>query len=469
MDESKSQPVVKWALLFVGGLVSLCLLMVVAGGSFYVGRATAVANPTIETIAELIEVTREVEVLREVVVTEEIEVVVTQEVEVLVTVVATPEAELADVELPPESSSLPPDSSPANTGVSNLDLNLFYETWSLIENDFDGDIPGEEEILQAIISGSLETLDDQYTQYIKPDIAQRMRDSLQGAMEGIGAFVRFNEDGFVEIVRPISGQPAELVGLRSGDVIVAVDGESVVGQSMDEVLLKVRGPRDTVVTLTVRRGDEELDFTITRVRFEVPIIESAMVTDTIGYIRLTEFNANAERRVLETLRELRAQGAESLVFDLRDNPGGYLDQSVAVADLFLPGGIVLIERNNKGEEVVFEAGPGDEAEVLPIVVLVNRASASASEIVAGALRDNGRSLIIGETSFGKGSVQRLHTLSDGSLLRVTIARWYTPNSISISEAGIVPDIEVPSPEEFTLGGEGDTQLERAIEYLQTGE
>jgi carboxyl-terminal processing protease len=460
MSEGKSQSGINWLLLFVGGLALVCLALTVGASMFYVGRATAVSNPTVETIAEVVEVTRVVEVVREVTVTEEVEVVVT--------VVATPEGGETAVTQPQANVTPMPSEPPAPTGVDNLDLGIFYETWGLIESDFDGQIPTEQDILNAIISGSLETLNDPYTQYIRPDLAQRMRDSLQGSIEGIGAFVRFNDDGFMEIVRPISGQPAEAAGLRAGDVIIAIDGEQVAGQSSDEILLKVRGPRGTVVNLTVLRGEEELTFTITRVRFEVPIIESAMVTDEIGYLRLTEFNANAERRVLETLRELQAQGAQSLILDLRDNPGGYLDQSIAISDLFLAEGIILFERNNKGEELVFEASAGDEAETLPIVVLVNAASASASEIVAGALQDNGRSLIIGETSFGKGSVQRLHTLSDGSLLRVTINRWYTPNNISISEAGITPDIEVPSPEEFTLGGEGDTQLERAIEYLKTG-
>jgi carboxyl-terminal processing protease len=457
MSESKSQPAIKWALLLVGALLLICLLTGIAAGSFYVGRATAVTQSPGEAIVELVEVTREVEVVREVVVTEQ--VMVTEEV--VVTVVATPAAE------EPAATPTPPPTSDSNS-AAGLELGVFYEVWDRIERDFDGDIPGEEELLYALIGGSLQTLNDPYTQYVKPDVAQRLREDLGGSVEGIGAFVRQTEEGLIEIVRPISGQPAEAAGLRGGDIIIAVDGESVAGQILDEVLLKVRGPRGTVVDLTILRGEEELNFTITRVRFEVPIIETKMVSETIGYIRLSEFNANAERQVREALRELQAQGAESLIFDLRDNPGGFLEQSVAVADLFLPASIVLVERNNRGMEEIFRADSGDEAEDLPLVVLVNAGSASASEIVAGALQDNGRSVIIGETTFGKGSVQQLHTLSDGSLLRVTIARWYTPNNISISEAGVVPDIEALSPDTFTLGGEDDTQLERAIDFLQTG-
>lgn len=468
MNETKSQPALKMALLFVGGLVLVCFVVAAMAGSFYLGRATAVANPVTETVVEWVEVTREVEVLRdvEVVVTAEVEVTREVVVEVPVTVVATPEMEETAVV---EAAATPlPAETPAPTGAAGLDLGIFYEVWNRVEQDFDGNIPSEEDILHAVIGGSLQTLDDPYTQYVKPSVAQRLREDLGGSVEGIGAFVRQNEDGFIEIVRPISGQPAELAGIRAGDIIIGVDGESIIGQTLDEVLLKVRGPRGTVVNLTVLRGEEELEFTITRARFEVPIIETAMVTDDIGYIRLSEFNANAERQVREALRELQAQGAQSLIFDLRDNPGGFLDQSVAVADLFLPQSVVLIERNNKGLEEIFRADSGDEAESLPLVVLVNAGSASASEIVAGALQDNGRSILIGETTFGKGSVQQLHTLSDGSLLRVTIARWYTPNNNSISEAGVVPDIEALSPDTFTFGDEDDTQLQRAIEYLQTG-
>ncbi|MGB5058150.1 MAG: S41 family peptidase, partial [Candidatus Promineifilaceae bacterium] len=354
--------------------------------------------------------------------------------------------------------------------IQNLDLSTFYEAWSIIGQQFNGEMPAQEDLLHAIVGGSVETLGDPYTRYVEPDIAARFREDMGGSVEGIGAFVRENEEGFIEIVRPIDGQPADLVGIQAGDLIIGVDGESVVGQNIDEVLLKVRGPQGSVVVLNIfRDGEDELEFTVTRTRFEIPIIETQMATPEIGYVRLAEFNANAEERVREAVSDLMAQGAQSIIFDLRDNPGGFLDQSVGIADLFLPEGVVLYERNNKGEEQTFTAVSGDEAESIPMVVLINAGSASASEIVAGALRDNGRSLLIGETTFGKGSVQQLHTLSDGSELRVTVARWYTPANVSISDSGITPDIEVPSPDDFTLGGEGDTQLQRAIEFLQNGQ
>ena len=459
MSESTKASPVKWILLVLGVLALICLVSTVGAASFYFGRASA-SSELAEVAPETVEVTRQVEV----------------EVTVVQTAVPLPTAtpiQLDVTVVEPEVPTPEPTDGPAETAVplddaTELDLSTFYEAWDIISQQYDGELPSKEDLLYAIIGGSVETLDDPYTRFLEPDVAARFREDMGGSVEGIGAFVRETEDGFVEIVRPIDGQPADQVGLQAGDLIIGVDGESVVGQGIDEVLLKVRGPQGSVVMLTILRdGEEELEFTVTRTRFEVPIIESQMVTDNIGYIHLTEFNANAMERTLQAINELTAQGAQALIFDLRDNPGGFLDQSVGVADLFLADGVVLFERNNQGLEETFTAEPGDEAESIPMVVLINAASASASEIVAGALRDNGRATLIGETTFGKGSVQQLHTLSDGSELRVTIARWYTPDNISISEAGITPDIEVASPEDFTLGGEGDTQLERAIEYLQT--
>jgi carboxyl-terminal processing protease len=367
--------------------------------------------------------------------------------------------------------ALPAGGSP----LDEADLSTLYEIWSLITDQFDGEVPESREVIESAIAGSLETLGDTYTRYVSPEVAQRMREDMQGAVEGIGAFVRENEDGLFEIVRPIDGQPAALAGLKPGDILQAVDGESVLGLSFDEVILLVRGPRGTPVTLSIsREGEEEpLEFTVVRTRFEVPVVEAEMLPEDItggapvAYLRLTEFNRNAEQRLLEALDDLLAQQPAGLILDLRDNPGGFLDQSVSVADAFLPQGVVLFERNIRGLDETFSSFDGDVAEGIPLVVLVNAGSASASEIVAGAIQDRGRAILVGETTFGKGSVQQIYPLSDGSELRVTIARWYTPNNHSIDGQGITPDIEVESPD--TLGGVEDAQLRRAVDYLLTGQ
>ena len=365
----------------------------------------------------------------------------------------------------------PPDGSP----LTGVDFATFYEVWDLIATEYDGPLPDMGEMRDAIIAGSLETLDDNYTRYVFPDVAERMREDMQGAVEGIGAFVFENDEGLFEIVRPIDGQPADLAGVKAGDILMEIDGESVLDLSFDEVILMVRGPQGSSVNLKfLREGEEEpVEFTIVRTRFEVPIVESELLPlemtggEAIGYIRLTEFNSNAEEKLLEALNGLMAQGITGLVFDLRDNPGGYLDQSIAVADAFLPDGVALFERNIRGLDETFRTLDGDLAEEIPLVVLVNSGSASASEIVAGAIQDRNRAVLVGETTFGKGSVQQIHPLSDGSELRVTIARWYTPNNKTIDGEGIAPDIEVETPED--LGGPEDGQLMRDIEYLLTGQ
>ena len=377
--------------------------------------------------------------------------------------VAAPTAEVEEL--------APPDGSP----LTGVDFATFYEVWDLIATEYDGPLPDMGEMRDAIIAGSLETLDDNYTRYVSPDVAERMREDMQGAVEGIGAFVFENDEGLFEIVRPIDGQPADLAGVKAGDILMEIDGESVLDLSFDEVILLVRGPQGSSVNLKfLREGEEEpVEFTIVRTRFEVPIVESELLPlemtsgEAIGYIRLTEFNSNAEEKLLEALNELMAQGITGLVFDLRDNPGGYLDQSIAVADAFLPDGVALFERNIRGLDQTFRTLDGDLAEEIPLVVLVNSGSASASEIVAGAIQDRDRAVLVGETTFGKGSVQQIHPLSDGSELRVTIARWYTPNNKTIDGEGIAPDIEVETPED--LGGPEDGQLMRAIEYLLTGQ
>jgi carboxyl-terminal processing protease len=279
-----------------------------------------------------------------------------------------------------------------------------------------------------------------------------------------------NDENALEIVRPIDDQPAARAGVQPGDLVIAVDGQPVAGMTVDEIISLVRGPRGTSVTLTLVRQEltEPFDVTIVRDLIEIPIVESAMLENSIAYLRLTSFSRNAESQLLLAMEELMAQSPQALIFDLRDNPGGYLDQAIAVSDLFLESGVILYERNNAGMDEVYSARAGERLEQIPLVVLVNAGSASASEIVAGAIQDNGRAILIGETTFGKGSVQQTHTLSDNSELRVTIARWYTPNNKSISEEGIAPNIEVlPSP--LDIGGPEDTQLQRAIQYFVTGE
>ncbi len=449
----------KIALTAVATVAGMALCICLAATAFVVGRGTAEAETitevVTETITEMVEVTREVNV------------------EVPVTTEPVDGSEGDDGQTA-EATNNGASNPPASTGepiddIEDLDLDLLYEAWDLIEEDFDGDNPDKEALIQALIAGSIEALDDDYTRYIAPDVAARMREDMGGSVSGIGAFVRETDSGLFEITTPMEGQPAEIAGLLPGDLVLEVDGEDVTDLTFDEVILMVRGPEGTDVTLGIgREGEGEiLEFTITRTRFEVPVVEHEMLDDGIAYVKLIEFNSVASEKMTEALDELLAQNPYGLILDLRNNPGGYLNQSIDIADMFLPKGEVLHERNRQGLDETFRSGNGDMAEEIPLVVLINGGSASASEIVAGAIQDRGRGVLIGETSFGKGSVQTVNYLSDGAELRVTIARWYTPDNNSINGEGITPDIEVERTLE-DYENELDPQLERAIEELLKG-
>ncbi len=349
--------------------------------------------------------------------------------------------------------------------LDETDVDLLLEVWEIVDEEFDGSLPEQEEVTYSAIRGSLELLEDDYTRFINPEMADRLRTQLDGSFEGIGAFVDLNADGYLVIVRPMEDQPADRAGLKADDLVTHVNGESVLGMTLEEITAEIKGPEGTEVRLTIEREsvDEPFDVTVERQRIVIPIVSGEMLEENVAYVRLTGFSANAAEQLQLELEALLEQEPRGLILDLRDNPGGFLSQSIQVADLFLGDGIVTYERDSRDLEEIFESEDGDLAEEIALVVLVNAGSASASEIVAGAIQDRDRGILVGETTFGKGSVQQSHTLSDGSELRVTIARWYTPDDKSIDSNGIAPDIEVDTPEEF--GNENDGQLQRAIEYL----
>lgn len=381
-----------------------------------------------------------------------------------------PQANLSQLQPCPEPTSTPTD-FPTPPPPSNADeetFQLFWEVWDIVQHEYYGELPDMRAITYGAIRGMLATLGDDYTSFIETEIAAILREDASGSFEGIGAFVSMRDDGKLELVSIIPNSPAEAAGLLGGDLVLEVDGRSIVGLGLYEAIALIRGPAGSQVTLLIERAGqpEPFEVTITRARIEIPLVESEMLEGNIAYIRLTEFSATATSQMESDLQELMAQQPVGLILDLRDNPGGWLDQAVSVADLFLGDGIVLIERSNEGEQV-FRSRDGQPYEDIPLVVLVNGGSASASEIVAGAIQARGRGILVGEQTFGKGSVQRPHVLSDGSEVRVTIARWFTPNDVAIHGEGLAPDIEVVLPENLQPGQ--DPQLERAVQYLLTGE
>jgi carboxyl-terminal processing protease len=378
-----------------------------------------------------------------------------------------------EVEEGPDAAPTPtpvPIPTPANEEEETFQL--FWEVWDLVQRHYYNDLPGMREITYAAIRGMLDVLDDKYTAFIEPDVAAILEEDASGRFEGIGAFVDADESGKVRIVDTFENGPAEQAGLRADDRVIAVDGESIVGDPLYEAIGKIRGPAGSEVMLTVEREEalEPFDVVVTRARLDIPIVETEMRNDGVGYIRLYDFSATATESLEEGLEELLEQDPKGIVFDLRQNPGGWLDQAIDVADLFLRDNLVAVERFSDGREREFRARSGDIAEDIPLVVLVNNGSASASEIVAGALQDHDRAPLVGLATFGKGSVQRPFELSDGSELRVTVALWFTPDGQRIQGEGLTPDIEVPwSAEEREEDPEQDPQLQRAVKYLLEGE
>jgi carboxyl-terminal processing protease len=276
-------------------------------------------------------------------------------------------------------------------------------------------------------------------------------------------------DGKIEIVQPLAGWPAIKAGLRAKDTILQVDDVSTAGMTLYEAIALIRGPAGTVVRLLVEREgvDQPFEIPIERARIEMPVVESKMLEQDIGYVRLTEFGQTATTKIEQALRELNAQDPKGLILDLRGNRGGYLITSVEITSQFVGQGTIVIERFKDGQERSYAALPGGLATEIPLVVLVDGGSASASEITAGAIQDTERGVLIGTTTLGKGSVQIAHTLSDNSELRITVARWFTPNGRAIHGEGLVPDISVEITEEDLLA-ERDPQLDRAIRYLEEG-
>ena len=345
---------------------------------------------------------------------------------------------------------------------------IFWEAWKLLKNEFYGDLPDPRHLAYGAIQGVIKTLDDEHTAFLDPEQAALFNTDIAGTFEGIGARVDEAEGGGVRIVEPFEGQPAWRAGIRRDDVVIAVDGKDITQMTLYETIVLIRGPKGTKVVLTIRRPGVEkpFDVEVTRARIEIPTVTSRLIGTDIAYVKLTEFNGQATSQLRAELRRLLARKPAALIFDLRGNPGGLLSSAVEIGSMFIADGNILTERFRDGKEQVY-AREGDllVPKDLPLAVLVNGGSASASEIVAGALQDTSRGVLIGERTYGKGSVQLPHTLSDESQLRVTIARWFTPKGRLIHGQGLMPDILVPRTDE-DIRDERDPQLDKAVEYLR---
>ena len=350
------------------------------------------------------------------------------------------------------------------------DMALFQEAWSLVEANFLGQLPESRQVTYGAIRGSLATLDDPYTVFIEPAAREVERERLQGSFGGIGAYITRSEETGEVLLEPIPGNPAEAAGVLVGDVLLAVDGQSITAEmTVPEIVDMVKGEKGTSVTLTLRHpgATEAVDISVVRADILLPSVVYRLLEDdpTIGYIGLSRFSGESGNEVGVAVQTLLSQGATRFVLDLRQNGGGLRDAAVAVADHFLDSGPVLYVDSQQEGERVFNATDETLAPDEPLVVLIDGGTASASEIVAGALKDRERATLIGNSAtFGKGSVQYVFDLSDGSSVHVTSARWLTPNRQQLDGEGIAPDILVEVTQADIDDGR-DPVLERATQYL----
>ena len=338
---------------------------------------------------------------------------------------------------------------------------------SILDEKYIGEFD-DEKMLQMAIKGYVAGVGDEYTVYYTPEEMNQEYDTAMGNYVGIGIYMTTNyEQGSIEVVEPMEDSPAEKAGLKEGDFIVKVDGEEITVDNVSEMSDKIKGKENTKVKLGIRRGEEEFEVEVERKKIEVSHINSKMLEGNIAYIQITDFDGGAAKEFKENYEKLEKEGAKSLIIDLRDNGGGVVDEAIDILEMICDkGSTLLIETDKNGKELITKSEKNPIIN-MPIAVLVNENTASASEILAGALKDNHKATIIGTTTYGKGVIQSLMKLSDGSGLKTTIAEYCTPNRNKINKIGIEPDIKVELPDDIKeLTEEKDLQLQRAIEELK---
>ena len=346
-------------------------------------------------------------------------------------------------------------------------IDLFGEVLEKINKEYVDEI-NQSESMDSAINGLLQSLDP-YSAYMTPEIFEEMQTETSGEFGGLGIEVGM-EAGVVKVITPMDGTPADKAGLKAGDYIVKINDTQVQGKSLSEAVDLMRGPVGSSIELTVRRRGEKkaLIFNITREIIEVQSVKSDLLDNNIGYIRLTSFNDNSGEQIEDKIKELnKNDNLNAYILDLRNNPGGLLSQAIKISDFFLDNGEIVSTKSRKASENrKWFAKKGDITDGKTLVVLINYGSASASEIVAGALKDHKRAIILGERSYGKGSVQSIIPLKNRGAIRLTVAKYYLPSGKSISEVGVTPDIEVvEDSDEFRIKTETDNQLSYAIKLL----
>lgn len=357
-----------------------------------------------------------------------------------------------------------------NGSSENVNMSLFWETWNVLTSNYvDPQALVTEDMVFGAIKGMVASMNDPYTSFMTPKENKEFQDSLQGHLEGIGAELTL-KNGLLTVISPLKNSPAQQAGLQPEDVIFMVDGESTEDMTLEQAVLKIRGEKGSTVALTILRKDqnEPLELKIKRDEININSIDWQMKED-IAVIEINQFGDNTKTEFSKAVSEILSKKPKGVVLDLRYNGGGYLDGAVDITSEFLEKEkvVTIKKRNPEEDEVIYVNGQARMANI-PMVVLINKGSASASEIVAGAIQDHKRGRLVGEKSFGKGTVQTVQNLVGGSSIRVTIAKWFTPNDQNINETGITPDVAVErTPEDFQSGK--DPQLDKALEILKTQE
>ena len=346
-------------------------------------------------------------------------------------------------------------------------IDLFSEVLEKINNEYVEDV-NQGDAMDAAINGVLQSLDP-YSSYMSPEMLQEMQTETKGEFGGLGIEVGM-EAGVVKVISPIDGSPAEAVGVKAGDYIVKIDGTQVQGKTLSEAVDLMRGPVGSEIEITVRRigTRKALTFNIVRDIIEIKSVKSKVLEDSIGYVRLTSFNDNSSDQLEDIVKDFKKnKNIDKYILDLRNNPGGLLNQAIRITDFFLDNGeIVSTKSKKKSDNRKWFAKKGDLINGDTLLVLINYGSASASEIVAGALKDHKRAIILGESSYGKGSVQSIIPLKNDGAIRLTVSKYYLPSGDSISEVGVSPDIFVAEgSDEFRIDTDTDNQLEFALKLL----
>jgi carboxyl-terminal processing protease len=358
------------------------------------------------------------------------------------------------------------------TPAEGLDLNPLWQAWSLLETKFVASAvePTAIEKVRGLIDGLTDSYGDPYTEYFTPEELVRFNETLEGgSFSGVGMEIGLSKDGLLRVVSPLKNTPAEAAGLRPDDIILQIDDTKSLDISIDEALSLIRGPEGTEVTLTIAREGKRqpIIVSITRQNIDIPIL-TTKVQDDVFVISIYSFSEDLNSVFQDALVEYEDSGASGLIIDLRNNPGGYLNSAVELGSWFVSAGEVLVrERSERaGDEDRLYRSKGYQADILnkqPVVFMVNKGSASASEILAGAIQDYEIATVVGETTFGKGSVQELVPLSDGSAIKITTAKWLTPDGLSISDGGLEPDVSISDDPETELI---DEQLEAALSIVK---